>query len=155
MTKEKIKKLKDARKIMDKHLKRSWKNERERTQSTINTTNDLEQLGFSSIQEFGAWNDACNYEEYKRCTPIEGSCNGCAGLPAPKCVEQYGNSVACFAERPAVANEKIYKFAYQIFKRKTATTYNSKTTINCPNDGGFYVDEAKRLTPDFDIGWEF
>lgn len=153
MTKDKIKILKNARKIMDEHLKKKWTTEDEHTAQTILTIQGLNNLGFNSISEFGDWNYKCNFEEYKRCNPIDGSCDGCAGLPSKVCFDVYGEKNACGVTTPQMATDIIYKVARKRKAEKIIT--GTKTTLICPHGHGFYLDETKRINPDFDIEWKF
>jgi hypothetical protein len=147
MTKADIKIIKDCRDAIDKHRLKEWKTEDEHTKATEKLMKVLLDNGFAGIAEFSKFNDQKNYEAFKECRPIKGSCDLCTGLGSdPPCLIYYKEKACIHAATP-ILDEKIYQISWARFKGKIP--YEA-----CPAGHGFQPDTDNYTDPPFDVKWK-
>jgi hypothetical protein len=127
--------------------------EAERTKMTLEINDILLSQGFDSASEFKEWQDKLCLEEFKKCYPIEGFCDGCKGLPEPCCIKFFPEPCVS-ADKPEVTFN-IYAMSMEAVRDHTYLDHGTiwKWAEGCPKDHGFFIDTAKITIPPVDLFW--
>lgn len=127
--------------------------EAERTKMTLEVNAILLSQGFESASVFKEWQDKLCLEEFKKCYPIEGYCDGCHGLPEPCCIQFFPDPCVS-AEKPE-ATLNIFTMSMEAVRDRTYLDYGTiwKWKEGCPKDHGFFIDTSKIKEPPVDLFW--
>ena len=131
--------------------------EPDRTASTLEMNEVVKGQGFGSVSEFGVWNEAMNFEAFKECYPVAGSCDWCGEKEFLKqnCAVLFGLVGSCGEKKPSIVTDQVAKSSYwRYIKGETEIKDGVLCSISyCPAGHGYYNDVKNFKTPPFDVFW--
>jgi len=137
-----------------------------RTEEALKLNSLLKDQGFinndgeGSVATFSVWNDVCNFETYKECRPIQGTCDLC-GLEELKdqpCFVKYGNAIFDCAAKPRSTDsymDSIYKEVMRVEKEGAKMAVDGKIlpVSYCLEGHGYHVIPEQCRDFPFDVFW--
>lgn len=128
----------------------------EREKYTIAIYETLSVQGFGDFQSFRDFNERSNFEVFKECYPIIGSCDWCGDirLEERECIKILGEN-CWIGDRPQKATDMIFLASYdRMLKNETELIKKTVCSLSyCPKGHGFYNDIDNFKTPPFDVFW--
>lgn len=131
--------------------------EAERTKMTLAMYDVITGQGFESYGEFADFNDKSNFEVFKECYPVIGSCDWCGEkeFKLQNCAVLFGLVGSCGEKKPDTVTDQVTMSSYRRYILGETEVVDGVTcSISyCPKGHGYTNDVANFKTPPFDVFW--